>query len=80
MVQTAEESVAITVFFVHVFILLIIFEPKLRRIRGYGEFFRIPEKVTADVAVTEQPPLAEATDEQPPTESEPPAESDTPQE
>jgi uncharacterized membrane protein YfhO len=41
-------GVAISVISTIAFFLLIIFEKKLRRIRGYGEFFGIPEPVAAN--------------------------------
>ena len=71
-------GVAITVVAVIVFFLLIIFENKLVKIRGYGEFFRIPKRVTPELteddikaylaeqqAVQEEQPAAEALPSQP---------------
>ena len=46
-------GIAATILFIALFILLIIFEKKLGRVRGYGEFFVIPEKVTVDSEQTD---------------------------
>ena len=54
-------GVAVSVVSTIVFFLLIIFEKRLRRIRGYGEFFGIPEPVVVEPDVSAQ----ETIDEQP---------------
>lgn len=45
-------GISISVVFTIVFVLLIIFEKKLRRIPGYGDFFGIPEPVKVDAQDT----------------------------
>ena len=51
------------------FFLLIIFESKLRRIRGYGEFFRIPEPAAAPAQSDLPDASQEPSDETPPTDT-----------
>ena len=52
-------GVAVTIAATAVFFLLIFFEDKLRRIRGYGEFFRIPEPCCATATTEESPECTE---------------------
>ena len=59
---------AISIVSVIGFFLLIIFEKKLRRINGYGEFFGIPEPVPALPVESGQ---AEMTDQTDPSETAP---------
>ena len=60
-------GVAVSIVSTVVFFLLIIFEKRLRRIRGYGEFFGIPEPVAAQSETTEALPepsdASQSTDE-----------------
>jgi hypothetical protein len=53
---------SISVVFTIVFVLLIIFEKKLRRIPGYGDFFGIPAPVetTTEISAPSDPPVPDS--------------------
>jgi uncharacterized membrane protein YfhO len=63
-------GVAVSIVSTLIFFLLIIFEKKLRRIRGYGDFFGIPEPsipaLPNDQEPTDQPQLTEESTEETP--------------
>ena len=63
-------GVAVSIVSTLIFFLLIIFEKKLRRIRGYGDFFSIPEpsipEYPNDQEPTDQPQLTEESTEETP--------------
>jgi uncharacterized membrane protein YfhO len=63
-------GVAVSIVSTLIFFLLIIFEKKLRRIRGYGDFFGIPEPSIPehpnDQEPTDQPQLTEESTEETP--------------